>query len=237
MLRFTHRFHKKRFSVKNRRLKKYLLALGVFLSLDLCLESFLFHQITFQKTQKTEIQTWIQSQLQYFPLAVSSRDPRLTFSYADTWNQSRTYGGDRHHEGTDIMTAVNHRGIYPVLSMSDGVVEKLGWLKLGGWRIGIRTEDGLYLYYAHLESYVPDLAEGDLVQAGECLGFVGDSGYGPEGTIGKFAAHLHVGIYVPDKNGTDQALNPYPYLEKLNTHVLTYDFIDQEKNNDNDSTG
>ena len=237
MLRFTHRFHKNSFFMKNRRLRQYLLALGVVLSLDLCLQSFLFHQITFRINKRAGIEKRIQNQLQYFPLAVSSEDPDLTFSYVDTWNQSRTYGGNRHHEGTDIMTSVNHRGVYPVISMSDGTVEKLGWLKLGGYRIGIRTKDGLYLYYAHLESYVPELAEGQQIQAGECLGFVGDSGYGPEGTTGKFASHLHVGIYLPDGNGTDQALNPYPYLKKLDTHVLTYDFTDQEKNNGNDSTG
>ena len=64
--------------------------------------------------------------------------------------------------------------------MSSGTVEKVGWLELGGWRIGIRSPSGAYLYYAHLYSYSRDWKEGDTVEAGELLGFMGDSGYGRE---------------------------------------------------------
>lgn len=39
------------------------------------------------------------------------------------------------------------------------------------------------------------IKEGDQVQAGEMLGFMGDSGYGEEGTTGQFPVHLHLGIY------------------------------------------
>lgn len=39
--------------------------------------------------------------------------------------------------------------------------------------------------------------EGDQVRAGDLLGYMGDSGYGPEGTTGQFPVHLHVGIYMP----------------------------------------
>ena len=34
----------------------------------------------------------------------------------------------------------------PLLAVCDGVVEKKGWLELGGWRIGIRGDDGIYYY-------------------------------------------------------------------------------------------
>lgn len=78
-------------------------------------------------------------------------------------------GGARKHEGTDLMTIRNERGIYPIVSMTDGTLEQMGWLKLGGWRIGIRSASGTYYYYAHLESYAPDLEDGMAVHAGQLL--------------------------------------------------------------------
>lgn len=57
--------------------------------------------------------------------------------------------------GTDIMAQNNTPGIYPVLSATAGTVTNIGWLELGGWRIGITSENGIYYYYAHLDSYAP----------------------------------------------------------------------------------
>ena len=117
----------------------------------------------------------------YFPVPASSLDPSLTVSYVDSWMYERNYKEGNSHEGTDIMAARNERGIYPVVSISDGTITNLGWLELGGWRIGITSPQGVYYYYAHLDSYT-DIREGDTVKAGHLLGFMGDSGYGPEGT-------------------------------------------------------
>ena len=63
------------------------------------------------------------------------------------WLFGRSYGGERGHEGTDIMATVNERGMYPVISMTDGIVESKGWLELGGYRLGIRAPQGAYFYY------------------------------------------------------------------------------------------
>lgn len=202
----------------------WLLFFTMMILFDVCMSHILTKSITASKAVKETVEEDIMEELVYFPLPLSLDEESLTWSFTDTWNQSRTYGGDRHHEGTDIITAINEPGVYPVISMSDGTVEKMGWLQLGGWRLGIRTDSGLYLYYAHLESYMPGLAEGQKIRAGECIGYVGDSGYGPEGTTGQFVTHLHVGIYLPDKDGTDQAMNPYPYLEKLSDNLLRYHF-------------
>ena len=122
------------------------------------------------------------------------------------------------------MASVNERGRYPVVSMTDGVVEKIGWLKLGGYRIGIRSEHGVYFYYAHLNDYARDFTEGEEIKAGELLGFMGDSGYGPEGTTGQFAVHLHVGIYVDDETGSEISINPYWVLKWLEQKRLYYHF-------------
>ena len=123
------------------------------------------------------------------------------------------------------MAGVDRRGHYPVVSISDGYVEKLGWLKLGGYRIGIRSVHGVYFYYAHLSDYSPDIHIGDEVQAGELLGFMGDTGYREvEGTTGYFPVHLHVGIYLNEEDGTEKSYNPYPFLKELESKKLKFCF-------------
>jgi murein DD-endopeptidase MepM/ murein hydrolase activator NlpD len=158
--------------------------------------------------------------LKYFPVP-SVTGGEADISYEDTWHVHRSYGGSRRHEGTDLMASNNIRGYFPVISITDGSVEKLGWLEQGGYRIGIRTKAGGYFYYAHLDSYAPGLKEGTPVIAGQLLGFMGDSGYGSEGTVGKFDVHLHLGIYVPTENG-DMSINPYYILKLLEKNRTQY---------------
>ncbi len=135
-------------------------------------------------------------------------------TYIDSWNYLRNYGGKRKHEGTDIMSSDNQPDVIRVLSMTDGTVEKLGWLEMGGYRVGIRGTEGAYFYYAHLSSYAEDLKIGDKVMAGDFIGYMGDSGYGIEGTTGKFPVHLHVGIYIETPFG-EVSVNPYLVLKIL----------------------
>ena len=158
--------------------------------------------------------------LQYFPVAVSDTK-KPGFSYEDSWLVMRSYGGKRRHEGTDIMALDNKRGVLPIVSITDGVIEKMGWLEKGGYRIGIRSPSGGYFYYAHLDDYAPNLKEGQSVIAGQILGFMGDSGYGEEGTIGKFDVHLHLGIYVSSKIG-EMSVNPYYILKMLERNQIFY---------------
>ena len=163
----------------------------------------------------------IWNDVQYFPVPEFTSDRSMTVSYVNTWMSERTYGGERGHEGTDIMASKNERGLYPIISMTDGVVSKMGWLDKGGYRIGIQSPSGAYFYYAHLDSYA-DLKEGDEVKAGDVLGFMGDSGYGTEGTVGKFAVHLHLGIYIYPE-GEEMSINPYWVLRYIeNRKVKCY---------------
>lgn len=148
-----------------------------------------------------------------FPVGHVTNRADAAYSYGDSWQFARTYGGERVHEGCDIMATLNKRGIYPIYSATDGIVENIGWLKLGGWRIGIRSESGAYYYYAHLSEYAKDFTIGEKVNAGTLLGFMGDTGYGEvPGTYGKFDVHLHFGIYFDDVFGNEYAINPYPVL-------------------------
>lgn len=135
-------------------------------------------------------------------------------TYENGWMEDRSYGGRRFHEGCDIIDKNDKRGAIPVLSMTAGEVEKMGWLHLGGYRIGIRSSSGIYYYYAHLDSYSPVLEKGKKVNPGQLLGYMGDSGYGNEGTKGKFPVHLHLGIYIRDKKGKEYSVNPY-YLLRM----------------------
>lgn len=166
----------------------------------------------------------IGEEMQYFPVPQSLCDTgHWSVTYTDSYEMPRTYGGNRVHEGCDIMAGVNKRGHYPVISTSDGYVEKTGWLKLGGYRIGIRSPGGIYFYYAHLNDYAKDFQPGEPVLAGQLLGFMGDTGYGEtEGTRGLFPVHLHFGIYVTDDTGTEKSINPYPYLSDVADRRLKY---------------
>ena len=161
--------------------------------------------------------------LKYFPVAEASNRTGMTVSFVNSWMFARDDGGSRWHEGTDIMPSVSERGLYPVVSMTDGTVRNMGWLELGGWRIGIDAPGGAYFYYAHLSSYA-DLQEGDEVKAGDLLGYMGDTGYSTkEGTTGNFPVHLHLGIYLYD--GEEEiSINPYPVLKYTEDRRIRYRF-------------
>lgn len=175
--------------------------------------------------------TRLLSESVFFPVALyentsnydvdNNEEKQITFE--DSWNEDRIYGGERKHEGCDIMAGNNQADYFPVISVCDGVVEKMGWLELGGNRVGIRSDNGIYYYYAHLSSYSQELIEGKRVFAGELLGFMGDTGYGSEGTTGKFDVHLHFGIYIHNYDiGEDISVNPYSMLCMLKDRTIKY---------------
>ncbi len=103
-------------------------------------------------------------------------------------------------------------GRTPVLAAAAGRVEKL-YFSQGGGGISayVRSPDGRWIYYyAHLDRYAPGLAEGQQVQRGTALGFVGSTGNAsPE------APHLHFAINAmePGEHWWEgRAVNPYPLL-------------------------
>jgi len=106
-----------------------------------CSDSDLLEEnISFVKEHQPEKFERIQSKIEamwtdavLFPVGAIENEPGATVDFANSWRQSRTFGGDRFHEGCDIMASVNQRGIYPIYSVSDGVVGKIGWL--GAFRV------------------------------------------------------------------------------------------------------
>lgn len=163
-------------------------------------------------------------ELVWFPVPESSVNEQATVAFENSWMAERNYGGKRSHEGTDLMASIDQAGYYPVVSITDGTVEQVGWLEKGGYRIGIRSGNGNYYYYAHLASYGREWKTGDAVAAGDILGYMGDTGYGPEGTTGQFPVHLHLGVYVPLGADKELAVNPYWMLKYLENSKLTYSY-------------
>jgi murein DD-endopeptidase MepM/ murein hydrolase activator NlpD len=123
------------------------------------------------------------------------------------------------HEGIDISA---EQGT-PVLSMTPGVVENVGWTFYSGTRVGVRGDDGRYYFYAHLSKVAGGIAPGATVQAGSLLGLIGNTGYGPEGHRDEFPPHLHFGILVGS-----EWVNPYPTLIALYETTVRITDRDQE---------
>lgn len=166
------------------------------------------------KPYKTLIEN-ILTEIKYFPIPEGYTDDLgSTFMYGDSFGSARNYGGERTHLGTDILDRENIRGRIPIVSMTDGVIENIGWNELGGFRVGIRTSNNNYYYYAHLDSFEQGIKQNDNVKAGSVIGFMGDTGYSKkEGTKGNFPVHLHVGIS-PDTTIVKGEfwINPYVFL-------------------------
>lgn len=138
-----------------------------------------------------------------FPLAQETYEP-----YMSTFGENRSFstkGAKRSHEGVDIMTPK----WVPVFSATEGTVIRYGWNTYGGYRITIKGKNGVTFYYAHFMAYPPGLKKGQRVSKGQLIGYTGNTGYGKEGTMGKFPPHLHFGMYAAD----GRAIDPYPYLK------------------------
>jgi peptidoglycan LD-endopeptidase LytH len=126
---------------------------------------------------------------------------------SDTFTQARA-GGARTHDALDIMAAEGT----PVLSASDGTVEKLFFSEGGGGiTVYVRSPDQRWTYYyAHLQSYAPGLAEKQQVKRGQLLGRVGHTG-----NANPAGPHLHFAINRMEPGQSwwqGTPINPYPLL-------------------------
>lgn len=117
------------------------------------------------------------------------------YSHCDDFGVARSFGFNRKHLGNDLMGSLGT----PVVAVEGGVVEAMGWNRYGGWRIGIRSFDSKrYYYYAHLQKdtpFAPGLEEGDIVEAGDLIGFMGRTGYSDKENVNNIeTVHLHFGL-------------------------------------------
>lgn len=122
----------------------------------------------------------------------------------DSFNDAR---GSRVHQAIDIMA---RRGT-PVIAVEDGTIKKLFTSAGGGLTIYQFDPASSYCYYyAHLDSYAPNLREGQRVRRGDVIGYVGSTG-----NASKDAPHLHFAIFrlTNDKQWwKGEPINPYPIL-------------------------
>ncbi len=146
------------------------------------------------------------------------------YSHCDDFGVSRSFGFRRKHLGNDLMGGLGT----PVVAVEGGIVEAMGWNRYGGWRIGIRSADSKrYYYYAHLQKdtpFAPGLQEGDVVQAGDLIGFMGRTGYSDKENVNNIeTVHLHFGIQLVFDESQKECnseiwISAYDIVRLLSTH-------------------
>ncbi len=103
------------------------------------------------------------------------------------------------HEGIDIFAP---KGT-PLVATESGTITRVGSGRLGGLKFWLQGDSGVEWYYAHLHAFAPGLANGQKVEAGDLVGYVGDTG----NAVGT-PPHLHMEMH---PNG-ERPINPYPLL-------------------------
>ena len=146
------------------------------------------------------------------------------YAHYRDFGSSRSFGFQRRHLGNDLLGSLGT----PIVAVEGGTVEALGWNRYGGWRVGIRSHDRKrYYYYAHLRKdrpYAPGLREGDTVQAGDVIGFMGRTGYSDTENVNNIEdVHLHFGlqlIFDESQKDCDNEIwiDVYDIVELLSRH-------------------
>jgi murein DD-endopeptidase MepM/ murein hydrolase activator NlpD len=126
-------------------------------------------------------------------------------SFTDTFGAPRSDVPGGWHHGDDIFAPLGA----PVLAVAAGTVFSVGWNAVGGNRLWLRDGAGNLYYYAHLSAFSPMAVNGNKVNAGDVLGFVGNTG-DAQGT----PYHLHFEIHPVGLLGMgyDGAVDPTIYL-------------------------
>lgn len=155
----------------------------------------------------------------YSPIAYG-----YSFSHYDDFGNSRSYGFSRNHLGNDLVGSVGT----PIIAVESGIVETMGWNRYGGWRVGVRSLDGMrYYYYAHMRKgrpYHADLKKGEIIRAGDIIGYLGMTGYSvKEDVNGMRTPHLHFGLQLifepPKADGSNEIwIDVYEMVKFLEHH-------------------
>ncbi|HUR18572.1 MAG TPA: M23 family metallopeptidase [Acidimicrobiales bacterium] len=124
--------------------------------------------------------------------------------FSDTWGAPRMSGTPlaHPHQGTDVFAPSGS----PMVAFERGIVTRLGTDLLGGTKLWLVGQSGTRYYYAHALGYAPGLAEGQLVEVGQTLAYVGNTG-----NARTTPPHLHFEMHP----GGGEAVNPYPALAMI----------------------
>ena len=149
------------------------------------------------------------------------------YSHCDDFGVGRSFGFARKHLGHDMMGSQGT----PIIAVEGGIVEAMGWNRYGGWRIGIRSFDSRrYYYYAHLQKdrpFAEGLQLGDIVQAGDVIGFMGRTGYSDKENVNNIeTVHLHFGMQLVFDESQKECLSEiwidaYDIVRLLSSHSST----------------
>lgn len=123
----------------------------------------------------------------------------------DNFGEARSRG--RQHKAIDIMAPWGT----PVLAADEGRVAKISRNRGGGLSVYQVDGSGRFVYYyAHLAGYADGLREGQALQRGDLIGYVGTTGNAPDS-----APHLHFAVMLlkgENRWWGGEAVNPYEAL-------------------------
>ena len=126
------------------------------------------------------------------------------FNFASTFGAPRMTGTkyEHTHQGNDIFATAGT----PLYATSRGVIARKAIAVLGGNKLWLVGADGTQYYYAHLSAYADGVEDGSIVEAGQVIGYVGDTG-NAKGT----PPHLHFEIHPAG----GPAIDPFPILDAV----------------------
>lgn len=113
-------------------------------------------------------------------------------TFFNDWGFPRS--GGRFHEGNDLFAPLGTPIVAPIGGELNQVVGNIG-----GYQFNLEGDDGHLYIGSHMDSFAAD----GYVQAGDVIGYVGDSG----NAVGS-RPHLHFEIHADGQN----PVNPYPTL-------------------------
>lgn len=102
------------------------------------------------------------------------------------------------HQGIDVFAYDRA----PLVAVTDGIIKRVGVVSAtSGLRVRLKDDCGWEYYYGHLDEAV--VAEGQHVEAGQLIGYMGKTGTG--------SVHLHFNVS-PDGNYSSD-IDPFPLLK------------------------
>ena len=121
-------------------------------------------------------------------------------NFINSWGYSRS-GGTRSHKGTDMYSSTGYG--HPLVAVQAGYIKKKT-VSLGGIVVYLYDDAGYRYYYAHLQGYPNGLTDGQRVDKGQVIGYMGSSGNAG-------SPHLHFQLHP----GGGAAVNPYPTVRAV----------------------
>nr|MBP3258492.1 M23 family metallopeptidase [Bacilli bacterium] len=112
------------------------------------------------------------------------------------WRTNPITGAREHHSGIDI-SGLGYGA--PIYAANNGTIEVERYKGDYGYYILINHNNGYWTLYGHMSRFAADVDEGDIVQKGQLIGYIGSTGWatGP---------HLHFEVW---KNCEHCRINPF----------------------------